>query len=521
MDTADRIKEGIKKLKMGRLSEVARYIETLKAQDPLAAGILEVSVAFYRAKSAEVVRKGKRLLAKVSDKPEIALYLFDNMGMAYRMLGEMDRAESFFIKFLEAAELLGHRKAATSAKMSLLSIRLFKAEYETLYCDIKKFLKEEERPDALYMFAVLHIIRGMPEQANKILESLLRLRRRPLFLAGVLEMKGLALRLMGRCDESMESYLGSIQAFLDLGSAYSAFPCAKAMNLSRLSGFDAPPQDTVKKCLSLARSGSWGEQAAAQEIKALLLQEEDETACMLFEAAQNYYRAYQPLEAFLAGLTSAFLAWRSNGPTLPQALKFLNPLASLHPGLKHDPFLRDFLIQIEPLVNQRETEPKSGIKAYLIGETKITVDNKDIRLKAWRNNKAILGLIYLLLSPKHRIPYDHLFYLLWPRRKYTQKSRCLLYTAINTIRTHLIRRELLVKHRDFYQLEDVWTDLGELENLLRLADATRDPTEKEEYLARARELANGDLLPEFPYDRYIDEYRQYYERLKKKIYGKE
>ncbi|MEO0192254.1 MAG: hypothetical protein ABIM46_05685, partial [candidate division WOR-3 bacterium] len=60
---------------------------------------------------------------------------------------------------------------------------------------------------------------------------------------------------------------------------------------------------------------------------------------------------------------------------------------------------------------------------------------------------------------------------------------------------------------------------GELENLMRLADATRDPAEKEELLARARELAKGELLPEFPYDRHIDEYRQYYNRLRKRLFG--
>ncbi|MEO0192444.1 MAG: hypothetical protein ABIM46_06645, partial [candidate division WOR-3 bacterium] len=58
-----------------------------------------------------------------------------------------------------------------------------------------------------------------------------------------------------------------------------------------------------------------------------------------------------------------------------------------------------------------------------------------------------------------------------------------------------------------------------IENLARLADATRDPREKEEYLSRAKELANGDLLPEFPYDRHIDEYRQYYYRLRKRLFG--
>lgn len=55
---------------------------------------------------------------------------------------------------------------------------------------------------------------------------------------------------------------------------------------------------------------------------------------------------------------------------------------------------------------------------------------------------------------------------------------------------------------------------------MRLADATRDPSEKEEYLARARELAGGELLPEFPYSRHIEEYRYHYERLRKRLFEK-
>ena len=93
-----------------------------------------------------------------------------------------------------------------------------------------------------------------------------------------------------------------------------------------------------------------------------------------------------------------------------------------------------------------------------------------------------------------------------------------LKLIIDTARKHLGRRELLTKRRDFYQLEDVWTDLGELENLVRLANATIDPAQKEEYLARARELTKGELLPEFPYDKHIEEYRGYYEKLRKRIF---
>ena len=50
------------------------------------------------------------------------------------------------------------------------------------------------------------------------------------------------------------------------------------------------------------------------------------------------------------------------------------------------------------------------------------VDGNEITLSGWRRNKAIKVLLYLLLSPHHRIPTDHLFYLLWPRRSYNKKA---------------------------------------------------------------------------------------------------
>lgn len=58
-----------------------------------------------------------------------------------------------------------------------------------------------------------------------------------------------------------------------------------------------------------------------------------------------------------------------------------------------------------------------------------------------------------------------------------------------------------------------------LENLVRLAEATTDPAQREECLARARELAQGKLLPEFPYDKHIEKYGEYYRRLGGRLFG--
>ncbi|MEO0180582.1 MAG: hypothetical protein ABIM74_02015 [candidate division WOR-3 bacterium] len=329
------------------------------------------------------------------------------------------------------------------------------------------------------------------------------------------------MRMLYRFNEARDCFIASAQSFVDFSHAYAPFPCAKALQLSRFAGAELPPKSLIRKCLNLAKKGSWGEQAAAQEIQALLIEDDKTCAEALFAAAQSYQRATQPLEACLSGLHSAYLAWKTSSPVFPDVLKFLAPLLPIHPGFKKDPILGDFATRIEPLLATETSSSESkGIRAYLIGEFRVFVNGERLSLKGWRNNKAILALVYLLLSPQHRIPRDHLFYLLWPRRSYrSEDNRVLFYKAIYLIRRNLRDPRLLTKHRDFYQLEDTWTDLGEIENLARLADATRDPREKEEYLSRAKELAKGDLLPEFPYDRHIDEYRQYYYRLRKRLFG--
>jgi hypothetical protein len=372
-----------------------------------------------------------------------------------------------------------------------------------------------------FFLGILSLIRGQPAEAVRTLDHFFKISKETLYRFSALEMKGLALRILGKLEKSMEVLLESAGGYIAYGSAYSTFPIAKALELSRLAGLEPPPGKLVRKALALARKGGWGEQAAAEEIEALLREDDAEAAEGLYEAAKNYLRAYQNIETVFSGLTAAYLAWKTDSPVFTKALKLIAPLVPLHPGFKKDPLLGKFLSRVEPIIAEalQTGQDESGIRAYLIGEFRVFVDGKELELSRWHNNKAIKAFAYLLLSSNHRIAHDHLFYLLWPRRSYNKNSRFLLYTAIDVIRRRIERRELLTKRRDFYQLEDTWTDLGEIENLVRLADATTDPAEKEEYLARARELAKGELLPEFPYDKHIEEYRQYYNRLRKRLFG--
>jgi len=522
VNTSELVRKGADLLQEGNSAKIAKYLRRLKHENPLALAMLDMVASVLQSRLSETIKKGGSLLSKVSGDLELSEFLFNILGIAYMKMGNHSVAKDYYIRALEITEMIGKPKRTAIIKMNLFSCMMFRAEYESLSKEIQRF-NTEAVPSARYnrdcILAVVELTRGMPDKAIKKLEFLDELKLPNLHWRQGMEIKGLVMRMLGRFEEATACFIALVQSYTDFASAYASFPCAKALQLSRLAGLEPPPRKLIKRCLTLAKKGGWGEQAAAQEIQALLSEDDAEAAQGLFAAAQSYQKASQPLEACLTGLTAAYLAWKTTSPVFPEALKFLAPLAPLHPGFRKDPLLGDFLTRIEPLLGPLvQSESTNGIRAYLTGELRVFVNGERLSLKGWRNNKAIMALLYLLLSPQHRIPRDHLFYLLWPRRNYgPEKNRVLLYKAIYLVRKNLKNPDLLIKKHDFYQLEEVWTDLSEIENLLRRADATYDPAEKKELLSRTRELAKDELLPDFPYDRHIDEYRQYYERLRKRL----
>ena len=526
MNTEERVKETIEMFRRaGQTREFYSYLKRLREEDPLAYRVAEVHILSLKNQFPLAVKKGSGLISKVGDRPWLAWRLFTSVGTAYRGMGEIKKGEAYLLKALEMAERIGDRESICRTKLQIYTTRVFGGEYDQAYRDFLDYRRDNEAWEphvADYTLGTLEIIRGRPAEAVNNLNRFLRVNPKTLLYFAALEVKGLAFRMLRRVSDALETFLESAKGYAESGSSYLPFPVAKALEISRLAGLEPPPGKLIRKALALARKGGWGEQAAAEEIEALLREDDAEAAEGLYLAAKNYLRAYQNIEAFFSGLTAAYLGWKTDRPVFTKALKLIAPLVPLHPGFRKDPLLGGFLSNVMPLLNEvlrAAGQDHTGIRAYLIGELKVIVDGKEISLIGWRRDKAIKAFCYLLLSSQHRIPMDHLFYLLWPRRSYNKKSRFLLYTAIDTIRKHLGRRELLTKKRDFYQLEETWTDLGEIENLVRLADATTDPAQKEEYLARARELAKGELLPEFPYDKHIEEYREYYKTLRRRLFG--
>jgi len=524
METLERVMEGVRLLEAGLAREAQDYIRSTRAEDPLASSLVEVFLALRRHNPSEVIRLGSRLLRKVSDKPELAGTLFSWLGSAYRIMGEPDTAENYFLRAIEVGEHTGQPELVAGAKTDIFFLMFSRGEYVPLYRRVTEFLRtggSGGRILALYLLSLLEMIRGESARALDTIDSLFDSGEAGRFKLSLLELRGSVLRLAGRLDEALNDYLESASGYADIGGAYSAFPAAKALEITRLAGLENPRPGLLRKCVDLGKKGSWGEQAAARETEALLSEDDPAAAQGLYEASLDYFRAYQPVEAFLSGLTSAFLAWRAESPVFQKVARFLAPLAPLHPGFASDPLLGEFLNSLSPLLcYQMKPSSDQGIKAWLTGELAVSVDGQRLSLTGWRNDKSLMLLVYLLLSPRHRMAWDHLLYLLWPKEKDRERARNRLHVAVSVLRKHLARPELLSRKGDFYQLEDVWTDFGEMEDLLRRADSARDPAEREKLLSRAREVAKGELLPEFPYDPYIDEHRQYYERLRKRVFGK-
>jgi hypothetical protein len=513
---------GLELFNANRKEEFQEFMRQLKEENPLVASLLEVHQTLLRHNPAEVLRRGKRLFSAVSGKPEMAVRFYMRLGVAQKMIGEMNLSDGYFIRAMELAEELGDKPVIAQARVELSYNRFMRQEYDSLYRDLAGLGPGDPLFDhrhIRFIMAMIQTVQGETGKAKRILDSLAESDGVGEFMrVGLLEIRGILSRLEGRLGEAVDFYGRSAEGYLTLGSAYAVFPCAKALQVSRFTSLEPLPDKLTKNCLRMARKGSWGEQAAGKEIEALLIRDNGEAALQLFEATKGYYRAYQNMEAIMAGLSSAYLAWTASHPVFVETMRFLGPLLSLYPGFRKDPIIGGFMTKAEAFLEGERQDSRKGIKAWLIGDLRVEVDGSELPLARWGSKQAVRAFVYLLLSPRHRIPQDHLFYLLWPRKRYNHETRSRLYRIMSILRNNL-GGSFLAKKRDFYQIEEVWTDLEELENLIRLADASQDPEQKETFLSRTRELSKGELLPEFQYDSYVDEYRQYYERLRKRIGG--
>jgi tetratricopeptide (TPR) repeat protein len=501
------------------LQEGLEFLEETKKEDPVASAVLEVFLLGMRREPERAIKIGLRIIPKLEGDLETSYFLFNELGKAYRDLGRLELAEEYFQRTVEIGELIGKPNLIYPAYTTLYFNKFFREDFTTLYQEMKAYLKRVPRrfkPRALYLFAILKLILGKPSDALRILNDPVHLSQgNQIHNLAVKEIKGLAMRLMGLLEESARCLAESAAGFLELGSSYAAFPLSKALCIQKFAGISVLPEGLIEGCLSISRRGDEATLAAAKESEAYLLPEERSVPEALLGCAKAYYIAFQPLEGFLSGSTALLLAWRTRSGAFAEIANFLSPHVPRYPGFKNDPIIGDFLARAEPLVSPSLKAPR--IRANLIGKFSISVDGVPRSPETIRNRKALTLLVYLLLAPKHRMAQDQIFSLLWPRARPAKSGMNRLYVNIYQLRRFLGDAALLTKRGELYQLEDVWTDLGELESLLKSADTSQNPAEKEELVSRARQLAQGELLPEFPYDKHIEEYRGYYNRLRNRL----
>jgi len=523
VENYERFTRGLNILRNEGMVGLEEYVRSISKDDPVVSRILGLRVLVARCYYAESIREGRALLADNISDIRFLSPIMRWIGLSAEAIGELNLARNYYQRALEISEELGDTVEARRLRIRLLLIKIREGRYPESYSEIAELLDEIGPNDENYQFlqmqaAGLEIAFGRRDSAKKRLKSILSSDNATIVTkAASEEFLGVIYRLSGEYQEALRYLVNSARTSLAQQSAYACYPIAKACEITALAGLEPPDQELVQRCLAMKGSGDLQFFAASSEIKALLGESPD--AAGIFKASLSYTRCCQPFEAFLSGICAAWLAWREDLPVFTKIVKFLAPLAQVHRGLFDDSLTCGFARTIEPLL--RESTPaqnrEAGIRAYLVEGPRVIVDGKEVSLTRWGSKKAIKAFLYLLLSPKHAIAHDHLFYLLWPKDKLNSKTRANLYVIVNLIRKNLGNPALLKKKGEFYYLESTWTDLGEAEALLLKAEAAENPERRKSLLMRANDLLAGEILPGFDYDEFVDDYRRYYRSLRQKI----
>ncbi len=503
-------------------------LEQLEQQDAVAASMVRVRTLIMLSSLEEAIRTGTDLLKDVSDKPDLSCLLFTWLGIAYRGIGQLETSDNYFIRSSEVSEYTGNQEILMLNRLQLLLNKFYRAEYGSLYGELKKALPAvrasipKQEPYVLSLLATIEIIKGNPDKAYAISQILPEHDTSGRLKPSLMECKALSMRMVGQIDQAISTYHRLAEYLMETGSKYAVSPCADAALLQVLRD-KSFSREMAEVCLKTSLSNGETREISGDimVIQGLLNKEAETWPCVLLEASKRHLHLFQQHKAFLVGLASAYLGWQFNSSAMAKGLKFIAPLAPLHPGFKKDPLLGEFFVNTEGLMQSidRDTrQRKHRVSAKLMGQFRVWVDGKEIFPLKWRSRKAALAVIYLLLSKNHKMAKDHLFYLLWPKRKFQAQEKHLLYEVISIARRNLGDSDLIKKKWDFYFLEDARTDLEEIEELVRynspLGGEPDTDIQRRELLGN---LIQEELLPDIEGDRFVDEVRQYYQRMRKRI----
>ena len=431
--------------------------------------------------------------------------------IALKSLGNIPSAE----EALERSREFGmHETRFLRERVSLL---FFSERYREARENLELLRKvTPDWEEIVHLSGFLDLVEGNPQAAALSMKKALKTTKGPPgILVALWETMGMAARSTGDFGESSRAFMRAIEECLALRNSYTVFLMAKYYEM--VARGDAPElsPDMLQKAVSLARKGGPGDEGATEEIKAFLLWKKGDLAGatrMFMDAGRYYAMGAQPFEAFMAHLRSAVLARQARSPLFWDALDYLSSRIRLYMDyLANDVYYSEFTRNILlPLLNT-ETTTRPKVRFYLLGGFRA---DGPVNLSSWGSVKAVTLFKYLLLNRGNGLVSEYAMYLLWPRVQ-PRKARVNLKTLIKIIRKNLgPLRDVLCHVRGTYVIQEdprLWTDAGEFLSLVREADTlSQNPGLQVEKYLGALELYEAKLLPEDRYDRYIEEYRDFF-----------
>jgi len=442
----------------------------------------------------------RRLISLTGD-PWFLKRAYFYLASATQGMGDPLKAEKLYLKAVE----LGFDPVQVCARMALC--RIFAEDYARA-----TELLEGAEPlmETLYPQCILLLLSGDLRATRARLSQLFTFD--PSY-GGAWELVGFLERIAGRFRAAGEAFLKAAGYFAALKNNYSIFPVNKHRELSLLASIPPLPDDLEKEALRLARKGGPAEKAALMEHEALKRWEAGDligAGEMSLEAGEALALAAQTSEAFFAHIRSAYLGYLARTDTFMRSIDYIRPRMGLYPVIEQDPFYGQFTKGVlRPLVEFGSAAPAS-LRVSLFGDP----EPGDLRNpSAWSSRKALSLFKYLLLNYGRFISSDYLAYLLWPREggeKLCVRLRNLIYMIRNNLGP---MRNILIRSKASYAIKEdtrLWIDAHEFQNLVREAEALdQNPTLQMKKYLKALDLYRGKLLPEDPYDRFIEEHRNH------------
>lgn len=173
-----------------------------------------------------------------------------------------------------------------------------------------------------------------------------------------------------------------------------------------------------------------------------------------------------------------------------------------------------------------ETKPEADFRCTLFGNFLMKIGDREITAQDFKNKQALKVLYILFLNPNKPICVDTFYEFVW-RKKSIQTAKRGLYEAVSYCRRLCVPFGEFIRRRgDAYQFtasERIFIDTMELEKKFQAGQVLENLGKIDDALnhyCKAIDLYKEDLIAEFLYERFAEEYRAYFKSLIMKIFNK-